>query len=1004
MGKTIQVTDELRVVQVEPYIWEIPPYGEMRVPGRIYGDRETVDHLVADVKAGKSWNALLQIVNVACLPGIQKASLAMADVHPGYGFPIGGVGAFDFDEGVISMAGVGYDINCLAGESRVLHAHGYTRSIADMATCWEKETLRCQDFAADKETTTGIVRYLRVKPGHPVYRLVTEAGDEIIATADHPFWTPDGMVELCHLSTGDLVACYPFEGVPYETPPSKVIVSETDIEELLRSLGKGKRGHAASQILAQLHKRGLLPLRANSPQMPHLLKLLGYVLGDGSIYFTGGSGKGVTWFYGNADDLEGIRADVMAVGFTPSRVYSRTRQHHITTNYGDYQFEHEETSFKVMGSAFAILLAALGAPIGAKASQDYTLPDWLFGLPRWQQRLFLAAHFGAELSTPSAFPERNLNFQMPILSLNKREGYVQSGQVFLAGLSQLLTGFGVETKTISQRQEQTNPDGSVSHRLRLVLSSRAESLLALWGRVGFEYNRQRRVLANVAVQYLKRKTQVVEVREEVAALAVEMQAAGVTPQNIYADLTGQHVNRRFLERSLYSGRRSGVRVGAFCETFDEYRAEATAGLGNSGMIWARIAAIEPAKGMEDELVYDFTVAHDDHNFIAEGFVVSNCGVRTMSTNLTRDEIEPKKEDLANALYRTVPAGLGSTGAIKLNLKEVDKVLEKGAEFSVGRGYGFPEDLEYIEERGRITGADPDVVSLKAKKRQFKQIGTLGSGNHYLEVQWVEEIYAPDVADAYGLFPNQILISIHCGSRGLGHQIGTDYLKVLEAASRKYNIPIRERELVCAPIDSPEGRQYLAAVNCGINCAFANRQAIAHLTRRAFHDALGVRPQEIATLYEIGHNTAKVEEHEVDGQIKKLVVHRKGATRAFGPGRKELPAVYRAVGQPVLVGGTMGTCSFILHGTKRAMEDTFGSALHGAGRTLSRRQAKKQFWGGDVIAALAEQGIVIRAHSKAGVAEEAPGAYKDVEQVVEIMHNAGIIRKVARVRPLICIKG
>ncbi|MDY7042119.1 MAG: RtcB family protein, partial [Chloroflexota bacterium] len=299
---------------------------------------------------------------------------------------------------------------------------------------------------------------------------------------------------------------------------------------------------------------------------------------------------------------------------------------------------------------------------------------------------------------------------------------------------------------------------------------------------------------------------------------------------------------------------------------------------------------------------------------------------------------------------------------------------------------------------------PSVVSRKAKEREFKQVGTLGSGNHYLEVQWVETIYASDVADAYGLFPGQILISIHCGSRGLGHQIGTDYLKVLEAASRKYKIPIRERELVCAPVNSPEGRQYLAAVNCGINCAFANRQAIAHLTRRAFHDALGVRPQEIATLYEIGHNTAKVEEHGVNGKPREVVVHRKGATRAFGPGREELPAAYRKAGQPVLVGGTMGTCSFILHGTERAMQETFGSALHGAGRVLSRRQAKKRFWGGDVIDELAGQGIVIRAHSKAGVAEEAPGAYKDVEDVVEIMHNAGIIRKVARLRPLICIKG
>jgi len=382
----------------------------------------------------------------------------------------------------------------------------------------------------------------------------------------------------------------------------------------------------------------------------------------------------------------------------------------------------------------------------------------------------------------------------------------------------------------------------------------------------------------------------------------------------------------------------------------------------------------------------------------------NCGVRTLRTILNRDEVEPHKTRLADALYRTVPAGLGSKGNIRLTIKEMDRLLVKGAEWVVRHGYGLPEDLEYIEERGAIEGADPETVSYRAKERELQQIGSLGSGNHYLEVQWVEEIYAPQAADAYGLFPGQILISIHSGSRALGHQIGTDYLKVLDVASRKYGIPIRERELVCAPYDSPEGRQYMAAVCCGINVAFANRQALAHLAREAFHQALNVRPDEITTLYEIAHNTAKVEEHEVNGVRKQVVVHRKGATRAFGPGRPELPEAYRAVGQPVLVGGTMGTCSYILHGTQKAMDETFGSALHGAGRVLSRKQATKQFWGETIIKELGEQGILIRAHSKKGVAEEAPGAYKDAEEVVDIMHQAGIIRKVARVRPLICIKG
>ena len=382
----------------------------------------------------------------------------------------------------------------------------------------------------------------------------------------------------------------------------------------------------------------------------------------------------------------------------------------------------------------------------------------------------------------------------------------------------------------------------------------------------------------------------------------------------------------------------------------------------------------------------------------------NCGVRTLQTPLKRKDIEAKKENLARSLYETIPAGLGSKGDIRLSTKEVDKVLLEGARFSVERGYGLPQDLDFIEDHGRIPGADPDKVSIKAKERQRSQVGTLGSGNHYLEVQVVDEIYDPDAAGAYGLFPDQVLLSIHSGSRALGHQIGTDYLPILERASRKYGIPIREKELVCAPIESEEGRGYFTAMNAGANCAFANRQAIAHLARKALKRVIGIDPRQAVTLYEVAHNMAKFEIHEVDGREVRLLVHRKGATRAFGPGRKELPAPYRSVGQPVLVGGTMGTESFILRGTEKGMAEVFGSAIHGAGRRLSRRQAKKRWRGERVVRELEERGIIIMAHSRAGVAEEAPGAYKDVSRVVEIMDRSGINRRVARLKPIICIKG
>ena len=382
----------------------------------------------------------------------------------------------------------------------------------------------------------------------------------------------------------------------------------------------------------------------------------------------------------------------------------------------------------------------------------------------------------------------------------------------------------------------------------------------------------------------------------------------------------------------------------------------------------------------------------------------NCGVRTMITGLSRPEVEDKKEELANSLFRGIPAGLGSKGDIRLNQREIDDLLRNGARFAVRRGYGMEEDLEYIEERGCIAGAKPENVSDKAKQRQFRQVGTLGSGNHYLEVQYVDEIYDEEAARAFGLKKDMVIVSIHCGSRALGHQVCSDYLITMKKASEKYKIPIRERELVSAPIESPEGRQYISAMFCGINCAFANRQALAHLTRNCFGEIFGIECESIRMLYDVGHNTAKFERHTVDGIEKTVLIHRKGATRAFGPGSSGIPEAYKNVGQPVLVGGTMGTYSFILVGTEKGMRDTFGSAIHGAGRLMSRKQAKREYRGEKIVRELRHRGIIIRAHSLPGTAEEAPGAYKDVEEVVNVMERAGVNKKVVRLRPMICVKG
>jgi len=382
----------------------------------------------------------------------------------------------------------------------------------------------------------------------------------------------------------------------------------------------------------------------------------------------------------------------------------------------------------------------------------------------------------------------------------------------------------------------------------------------------------------------------------------------------------------------------------------------------------------------------------------------NCGVRLLATDLDRSTVEPHLVELADALFNTVPAGLGSQGSLRLKPAEIDRVLVEGAESVVRRGYGIEEDLAFIEEGGRMRGADPGTVSDLAKQRQFRQVGTLGSGNHYLEVQAVDRILDAEAATAYGLFERQIVVSIHTGSRALGHQIGQDYLKEMAEATKVHGIEIPEQELACAPIDSLAGRRYLAAVACGANCAFANRQAIAHLVRQAFASVKGVSRAMLRTVYDIGHNNAKVERHTVAGVDRELLVHRKGSTRAFGPQREESPAAYRHVGHPILVGGTMGTASYVLRGTDTGMRKAFGSGIHGAGRAMSRKKAAKKHWGEAVIEELGTSGILVRAHSLRSVAEEAPAAYKDVEAVVGAAVGSGINAPVARLMPLAVIKG
>ena len=397
-----------------------------------------------------------------------------------------------------------------------------------------------------------------------------------------------------------------------------------------------------------------------------------------------------------------------------------------------------------------------------------------------------------------------------------------------------------------------------------------------------------------------------------------------------------------------------------------------------------------------------------HGIISPGGVGYdiNCGVRLAGTHLAREEIAPHINDLATTLYHNCPSGVGEKGSVRVTDSEFDEVCVKGSRWALGRGFARAEDLPRTEEAGCLAGADPDKVSKRARERGRPQVGTLGAGNHFIEVDEVTEIYDEEAARAMGLFQSQVAVQIHCGSRGFGHQVCTDYVDEFQAAIKKYNIKLPDRELVCAPFNSPEGQSYFAAMACAANYAFANRQVLLAHIRRSFEQVLAgkVSDWDVFQVYDIAHNMAKVETHDIGGEHVKVCVHRKGATRAFGPGFEGLPREYRDIGQPVLVPGSMGTASFVLVGTAGSMAQTFGSTCHGAGRVMSRAQAKRQVRGEKLKGELEYQGIAVRAGSMSGLAEEAPAAYKDVDRVVEVVHRAGIARKVARLEPFAVIKG
>ncbi len=966
----------------------------MRVPGLVFADERLLHQIVEE-------QALEQVANVATLPGIVGYSLAMPDIHWGYGFPVGGVAAFRYEDGVISPGGIGFDINCLAGNSKILHEFGYYQGIEEFDRYWMTQRIKCVNPHTEVRNTEILAFMKQSRPSTQVFDVITESGRRIVATAEHPLLTTRGMVPLEDLAPGHLVAIYPFEGVPYEAPSDEVLVSEADLS---RVYPRDRGGNGWNQVTQVLKARGLLPLQMDNPKLPYLIKLMGFIEGDGSLSFSQ-SGYCQLALYGRPVDLGDIQRDVRAIGFTPSRLYKRQRSHAIQTTYGEKAFVATEFSVRCRSRALGLLLRCLGTTVGSKVRQDGGMPAWLEHSPRWMKRLYLAALFGAELTAPQTVTGHPYNFSGPVLSLNRRPANAVGGRRYLQKIHDWLSEYRVESSLLHSRKEYFNRKGDISVRLRLQISSRPDNLIRFWGGIGFEYNRRKQYLASVAAQYLRLKSLVLEERRASIRTTFALRMKGLSLDEITTAIGSAYVSESFVARSLQIPRRTDVRIGTDFPDFGAFLREMTRGLGKTGQVWDRILHKTPIAF--DGPVYDFTVRDSHHTFIANSFVVSNCGVRLVRTNLSEEQVRDKLGPLVEALFRDVPSGVGSLGRMKVDMRDIDAVLSGGARWAVERGFGWPEDLEAIEAGGALPQADPDAVSQQAKQRGRGQIGTLGSGNHFLEVQVVDQIFNAEAARSMGVDTlGDVVVFVHCGSRGLGHQVCTDYLRIAERSQKQHGINVVDRQLACMPFHSPEGQQYFGAMCAAANFAWANRQMITHWVRETISQVFGQAPHALgmSLVYDVAHNIAKLEEYTVEGKLQKVIVHRKGATRAFPPGHPEIPVAYRAVGQPVLIPGDMGRYSFIAVGTETAMQESFGSTCHGAGRLMGRKQASRTLAGVDVADELRKRGIHVRAQDRSLLAEEASQAYKDVEDVVRVCDEAGISRRVARTRPIGVVKG
>ena len=655
--------------KISDYEWEIDPSfnKNMKVPAKIIASKKLVDAMDAGV--------FNQLSNVASLPGICKCAFCMPDGHWGYGFPIGGVAAFDMKEGVVSPGGIGFDINCLWENGKVSMKYGTFLKIKDLEKTWHKAKLIFSDLKKFDIKETDLNCFMKRLEYQQLYQITSKTGHKIKVTGDHPLFTKKGMIEAKNLSKKEEILISAYKGIEYEEPFDEVIVDIKDIEDILNKWGVTNKGNAKTQILNRLKELNLLPLRYNSKELPILIKLIGFIMGDGTIYFS--NRKGYTTFYGKEEDLIEIKSDMESIGLSVQNIFKRKRDHQINTFYGTSKFNAIEVSLCKKSTGFAALLIALGCPFGSKAHQEYHVPKWIFKAPLWQKRLFLASFFGAELSTPSTL--NKYNFYAPQLNMNKLEEFQDNAVDFLNEIRLLLLDFKVKSSLPVKVGGYTykGKKGKTTG-FRIQILSNPKNYLRFLEKISFEYNREKRKKASLAANYLRLKENVVKQRQKITIAAKQMQTEHDLPASAIAfELEQPFADGSFIKHALSSNRPSS-RIAYNFPSFEEYCKKNA--VGHDGLAWSEIESIEqvPYYGW----VYDVNMNDKDHNFIADNIVISNCGMRLVRTNLSYKQVQPKIRELVDELFKAVPAGVGRGGFIQATKDSFQELMTNGVKWAV----------------------------------------------------------------------------------------------------------------------------------------------------------------------------------------------------------------------------------------------------------------------------------------------------------------------------------